>query len=170
LLTREAESASIAGAQEGGVTLSLQELRGFIAEGNPVIDSVTTFPTRGTSVNLGVKRPTIAQVRAAAERTGWQREVTVTYRLGPGGNGGGGEYYLWSVPYDMAGNAITDIYRRHLLIYHTHRAQDVASVGDMDFLRPGLYGQKSSIIIHRTDGPFVFTKDADWLPLQNGRR
>jgi hypothetical protein len=141
-----------------------------VAEGNPVIDSVSSLPSRYASDYLGPNRPKMQQVRSLADRTNWEREIVVTYKPGPGKKGGGGDYYVWSAPYDTAGNARTPFNTDHYIVYHTHRRDAFASVTDLDELLSNSRGQKSSIIIHKTDGPFVYTATKDRLPLKNGRR
>ena len=110
------------------------------------------------------------QVRSLADRTNWEREIVVTYKPGPGKKGGGGDYYVWSSPYDAAGNAQTLFYADHFIVYHTHRRDAFASVRDMAEMAGNSRGQRSSIIIHQADGPFVFTATDARLPLRKGRR
>jgi hypothetical protein len=143
---------------------------GIVAEGNPAIDSLTGLPRGGAGEFLGPNRPTVDQVAALADRTGWQREIVVTYKPGAGAAGAGGDYYLYSGAYDAAGNARTVFPADHYLVYHTHVRDAFASPQDMLWMQTNPNGQLSSIIIHQTDGPFVFTATDSRLPLSNGRR
>lgn len=93
--------------------------------------------------------PIIGDVQNLANKFNWEREIAIT--KGPGDSG----YYLHSSPYDEFGNAITSVPREHYLLYHTHNEMNMASHLDMKFLVDT--GQPSSVIIHRTEGPFVFT-------------
>jgi hypothetical protein len=150
--------------------VGLGENVGVVAEGNPTIDSLSDLPNRGRGQYLGPNRPTIDQVYSLAERTGWEREVAITYKPGTGGSGGGGDYYLFSAPYDAAGNAATAFPEDHYIVYHTHVNDAFASQFDMDWMADNPNGQSSSVIIHRIEDPFTFTATESNLPLQNGRR
>ncbi|WCM27853.1 hypothetical protein NDN01_02675 [Sphingomonas sp. QA11] len=76
-------------------------------------------------------RPTAAELENLTAKHGV--EFAVTYKFGPGRNGGGGQYRLFS---GDGGSVKIPLERDSMLIYHTHpRGTRVASQGDMDVLR-----------------------------------
>ena len=75
-------------------------------------------------------RPMPVQLANLTEKHGV--EFAVTYKYGPGPNGGGGQYYLYS---GVRGEVEVPISANEMLIYHTHPSGTAfASQADMDVL------------------------------------
>ena len=90
-------------------------------------------PGEGLPGSAGVAipaRPTPTELANLTEKHGV--EFATTYKYGPGPNGGGGQYYLYS---GELGSVEVPISADEMLIYHTHPGgTSFASQGDMDVL------------------------------------
>jgi len=76
------------------------------------------------------RRPSLEELENLTAQHGV--EFAVTYKFGPGANGGGGQYFLHS---GTVGEVAFPLERDRMLIYHTHPGgTPYASQGDMDIM------------------------------------
>jgi RHS repeat-associated protein len=146
-----ADSVFSAAGTAAGMGARLAGRSAKLAEGGPFVDNLLygARPGQGLPGATGVPisgRPTVQELQNLTSKHGV--EFAVTYKYGPGPNGGGGQYFLHS---GTDRNVRIPLEADRMFIYHTHpRGTASGSRADREVLgRLGLIGspQRTSYVL-----------------------